>query len=334
MTCRHATVQQREVPPLVNNRRRVVGPHFLQRPADVFVGSLAGLQRDVPSPSGGHCEHRPLLVLEVTGGDVEQAIGDQRRGDRQYRHPTVKMPQQVAIRGIRPVFLPAGHHDLGPAGVIPDERSRPGALFVTLDLPPRLPGGAVEGLDVGRLVVVIDIDDLATFDHRRRGGSVTELRLAGCDGVSPQQLATEVVTVKAQVTEEYVQALAVGRGRLGRVTALGMPRHLWLARMRLVLPDQLPRLQAQAIDHPVMNRVRRHRTPSTQVQSRLGLLVVGITVDRRNEHPVTPHDRAAPARSGNLGLPFHVGRFVPGVGQSRIVGHRAVGIDPYNTGVG
>ena len=210
--------------------------------------------------------------------------------------------------------------------MFPHQWSRPGALFVTYHLPTRLARLAVQGLDIGRVVVVVDIDHLAPFDHRRRGRTVTEQCSARLDRMCPQRLAVQVVAIQAQVAKQYVQPLAVGRRCLGRVTALGMTSHLRLARMSLSLPDQLACLQAQAIHHPVVDRVGRYRSTTTQVQPRLGLLVVGVTVNRRYVHPIAPHDRTAPTQTWNLGLPGHVRLPVPHLRQPRIVGHHAVAI--------
>src|SRR5262245_43646701 len=99
-----------------------------------------------------------------------------------------------------------------------------------------------------------------------------------------------------------------------------MPRGLWRAAMRLALPQNLPGLPFDAIDHPAVF-VFRDAAFAAEIEPFLRRLDLGGTDNRGDEDFVAPDDGRRPAQSGNVGLPRDVFGRAPLVGKLWVFDH-------------
>ena len=165
------------------------------------------------------------------------------------------------------------------------------------------------------------------MEHRRRRGAPAGARRIGADGVRPYRRAVHVEGEDADVAEVGVDPLAIGDRRLGGKAVLEVPRALRRAAMDLALPADFSGVDIEAVDHPAVLARRRVHPSSVEIDAGARLLLLGQRDHGRDEDPVAPDDRRAPAESGDVGLPGHVLGLAPAIRKARIFGH-AGGVGP------
>ena len=315
-----AAVQQAVVDALVDQRRGVVVAGLRLVPGDELALRCVALQRDVAQRARTDGEDRPALVLEVAGVDVDHVVRRERRGDGRPGHPSVHLPQQLAVQAVRADAVLAVGDDLGAGLVLPDERRGPARHLFAAGAPEFLAGSLVEGRDPGLLLVVVEDDQQIVVQHRRGGGAVVPHRRAIRSVEAPHRLAFHREGVHPEVAEARVHPLAVGGGRLGGVGLLLVAGELGNAGLDRPLPQHFAGRRVQAVDAPVVPRLRRFAAPAGRVEPGLGALEVAVGYRGGQEHPVAPGDRTGPAESGDLGYPVDVLRLAPAVRQGGVVG--------------
>ena len=235
------------------------------------------------------------------------------------------MPEQVAGSVVRPYLVLGNRDDLGTQVILPDDRRRPGARLVAADAPVLLPGRRVERRDVRLLGVVVHHDQLVVEQCRRRAGPPTPLVGPVGDVAGPDEVAVEVVGMKALVAEQGVHPLAVGYRRRRGERVLRMDARPDRSLVRGLLPEHLAAVEVKTEHGPAVDaRLHAFRNADAavrQVQAGLRTFVGVIGDHRREEHLAVPDDRARPPETRNRGLPGHVLGGAPRLRQLRVVGH-------------
>ena len=244
-------------------------------------------------------------------------------------------------------FAGGGHHGLGFAVALDDQRGGPGSALLARLLPERLAGVLVQRDDAGA-VLVVAVDDEGVPVKRGRAAFAEAHRHAHLAQVLvPERLAVQVIAIQAARAEVGVKMFAIGeargRGEAALALAIAFMRNLLT---RHLLPKHFAGLTVQAqngelIDFrrlgagaeaasaflPPCRPVRPVPSGAVHRRSRGGRwrLLAGLGGFRLDllaggdrgldEDPVVPDDGRGVAAAGNLHLPFDVVGLAPGGGR-------------------
>src|SRR5262249_12046839 len=151
-------------------------------------------------------------------------------------------------------------YDLRAQFVFQYVRGGPVAFLSTFDAPDLLPRRPVQGdHERSRFVVVDDVQAVLVEDGRGPGAPVAAHRVT-VPALLPKRLAVHRVAEDADIGEVNVDPFAVGDWRLGSVRVAGMTRLGGHSLVRLALPDDLARIEVEAIGHPPVRVGRPHKT--------------------------------------------------------------------------
>ena len=314
-----AAVEEDPQLPVGDERGRVVGGGAGLAPDDELVGGRARGERDVAGGPRLDGVDRLARVENVAAAHVEEAVGLERRGDRDARHP-LERPEEGAIETVAADRARAGSDDLGAQRVFPDEGGAPVALLVACGLPLLRAGGGVEGHDLRLLLVVVDDVQHPLVEGRRGGGAPAEAHRSRRERPVPDDRAVEIEAPDADAAEHAPHVRAVGDGGLRGVAALDVDRRLRDRLVHLFLPAHLPGSEIEAHHLPLVHALGGLLPLATEIEPLLRFLGVAGVDDGGEEHTVAGDDRRRPAAAGDVALPGDVVGGAPAVGRERGAG--------------
>ena len=251
-----------------------------------------------------------------------------RRRNHQTRHLPVEFPQQFSVQRVTAVAFLAGHDDFRTDFILPHQRCRPRVRFFTSRTPAFVTGLPVERCNPGLFAVVVDHKHLAIMHYGRSSGPIIPSRFLWLNRLRPQRLSVHVVAIDSQVSEQHVNAFAISSRCFSGVSALGVPRHLWLTGMSLVLPEFFAGVYIKAVHHPVMNTLCRISHTCAQVQALARREVFLVADDCAQIDAVTPDDRTGPAPAGHVDGPLDVFSVRPRYRQTGVIRGNSVSVRP------
>ena len=232
-----------------------------------------------------------------------------------------QLPQQLSIEIVGADAARRVGDDFSLPVVLPDVRRRPAALLVALDAPDLLAGSCIERHEKRLLLVVAHDVQPAVMQHRRRRSAPAGARGKRADGVRPDRRAVHVEGEDADVAKVGVDPLAISDRRLGGKAVLEVPRALRRAPMDLARPADSSGVEIDAVHHPTVLARRRVDATAVEIDAGARFLLLDQRDHGRDEDPVAPNDRRAPAESGDVGLPGHVLGLAPAFREPRVFGN-------------
>ena len=243
------------------------------------------------------------------------------------RGHSTQLPEDSAVGGI------IGAHDLGTGDdqlratvVAPDVGGRPVGAGFAFDSPERAPGGGIKGEQRRGFIVIVEKKELLAVEDGRGSGPPPKAGLARLNGEVPERLAGHIEAVEADISEEGVEALAIGDGSLRGITVLEVTGGLDRTTRRFAFPPDAPCPAIDRIDHPTMLFFGKVVALAPEVEPLLRTLDGSFGDDGGEEDLIAPDDRRGPAHSRNRCLPGDVLGRTPRLWQVGILGGYARGV--------
>ena len=221
-------------------------------------------------------------------------------------------PEKVAVGQIVAADpVGGGDHHLHGVGVREDMGGRPGGGFVAVPAPALVAGSRVEGHDEGR-ALVIPVHHQGVAVERGRGPfTVSMLGVHVAQVLFPEHISLQVEGEQPVGSEEGIDALAVGDGGRGGITARVVAALVRKAVADSLLPDGPARVAVKGGHHESCLTHLEDIVvgPGAQARGRVDRFAMrdgGGEIDA-----VLPHDGRGMSRAGDGDFPPDVVVFAP-----------------------